>query len=104
MAWIAALKVADIEADDVVRWDHGGNSYAIYRTSDDGFYASDGLCTHEKAHLADGLLDGHLIACPKHNGRFDIRDGSPRRLPACVALRTYPVRVEDGVLQIDLPG
>ena len=35
------------------------------------------------------LVKGTLIECPKHNGRFDIRDGSPQRLPVCVALKTY---------------
>lgn len=103
MPWVAALPIDAIDAVDVVRWDRAGKTYAIYRTSDDALYASDGLCTHEQAHLADGLLDGYLIACPKHNGRFDIRDGSPRRLPACVALRTYAVRVDAGVVHVNLP-
>ena len=40
-------------------------------------YASDGLCTHEHVHLSDGLVMGHVIECPKHNGRFDVRDGKP---------------------------
>ena len=47
-------------------------------------YATDGICTHGNAHLADGLVKGTLIECPKHNGRFDIRDGSPQRPPVCV--------------------
>ena len=69
-------------------------SFALYRTEDDAFFASDGLCTHEKVHLSGRLLMGHLIECPKHNGRFDIRDGAAKRAPACAALRTYPVMVE----------
>jgi Na(+)-translocating NADH:ubiquinone oxidoreductase F subunit len=43
-----------------------------------------------------------LIECAKHNGRFDITDGSPRRLPVCVALKTYKVREHDGNIFLDL--
>ena len=39
---------------------------------------------------------GHTVECPKHNGRFDYRTGEPTRVPARVALTTYPVKVEGG--------
>lgn len=104
MPWTPAIAFDDVDNDDVIRWDHGGHTYAIYRTEEDEVFASDGLCTHEQVHLASGLLQGHLIECPKHNGRFDIRDGAPKRAPVCVALRTYPARVSGGRIEIDLPG
>jgi 3-phenylpropionate/trans-cinnamate dioxygenase ferredoxin component len=53
-------------------------------------------------HLADGLVLGNLIECPKHNGRFDIRTGEARCAPACVNLKTYPVRLESGKVLIGL--
>ena len=98
-----AIAFDDVDSDDVIRWDPGGSTYAIYQTEDDTVFVSDGLCTHENVHLADGLLQGHLIECPKHNGRFDIRDGAPKRAPVCVALKTYPVRVVSGWIEIELP-
>ena len=103
MPWTDALALEDIDPEDVARWDHGDRTYAIYGTDDDAVFASDGQCTHERVHLADGLLMGHLIECPKHNGRFDIRDGSPKRAPVCEALRTYPARVESGRILVDIP-
>lgn len=90
--------------EDVIRFDHDGRKFAIYRSPEDRYYATDGLCTHERAHLADGLVMDHLIECPKHNGRFDYRTGEAKRAPACVALRTYPVKVEDGKVLIDIGG
>ena len=104
MAWVDAVATDDIDTDDVIRWDHAGRTFALYRTKDDTFFASDGLCTHEQVHLSGGLLMGHLIECPKHNGRFDIRDGAPKRAPVCVGLRTYPVKIEAGRLFVDLPA
>jgi Na+-transporting NADH:ubiquinone oxidoreductase subunit F len=94
--WIEVGGCALLEREDAIRFDHAGRTYAIYRTSDDQFFASDGICTHGNTHLAGGMLKGRIIECPKHNGRFDIRDGSPQRLPACVAIKTYPVKVTRG--------
>jgi 3-phenylpropionate/trans-cinnamate dioxygenase ferredoxin component len=103
MPWIDAIAFDDVDNDDVIRWDHGGRTYAIYRTEADDVFASDGLCTHEQVHLAGGLLQGHLIECPKHNGRFDIRTGAAARAPVCVALKTYPARVTADRIEVDLP-
>jgi 3-phenylpropionate/trans-cinnamate dioxygenase ferredoxin subunit len=100
--WVRACAVDDIDAEDVLRFDHGGRTYAIYRGPDDAFYATDGLCTHEKVHLADGLVMDHEIECPKHNGRFDYRTGEALGAPVCVDLRTYPVRREGDDVFIDL--
>jgi 3-phenylpropionate/trans-cinnamate dioxygenase ferredoxin component len=100
--WIDACAADEIESEDVVRFDHDGRSYAIYRSPDDRYYATAGLCTHEAVHLADGLVIDHIIECPKHNGRFDYRSGEAKGAPACINLHTYPVRVVDGVVQIAL--
>lgn len=100
--WIAACAVGDIEAEDVMRFDYDGRSFAIYRAPDDRYYATDGLCTHEKVHLADGLVMDHIIECPKHNGRFDYRTGAAKGAPACVNLATYPVRIEAGKVLIGI--
>ena len=99
--WIAACALDDIDDEDVRRFDHAGRTYAIYRVAD-RVYASDGLCTHEGVHLCDGLVMDHVIECPKHNGRFDIRDGRPLGAPVCVALKTYPAKVEGGRVLIEV--
>jgi 3-phenylpropionate/trans-cinnamate dioxygenase ferredoxin subunit len=99
--WIPTVDFDDIDDEDVVRFDHGGKTYALYRVEDKA-YASDGLCTHEKVHLCDGLVMDHVIECPKHNGRFDIRDGRPLGAPVCVALKTYPAKVEAGKVFIKI--
>ncbi len=101
--WVDACAVDDVDEEDVIPFEHGGRDYAIYRSPDDTFHATDGICTHEHAHLADGLVMGGLVECPKHNGRFDYRTGAAKRAPVCVDLRTYAVRVEDGRVLVQLP-
>ena len=100
--WIAACSVGDIDAEDVMRFDHGGRSFAIYRSPDDEYYATDGLCTHEKVHLADGLVMDNIIECPKHNGRFDYRTGEAKGAPVCVNLKVYDVKLDGGKVMIDI--
>jgi MocE subfamily Rieske [2Fe-2S] domain protein len=100
--WVAIGPAAMLGRADVIRFDHGGRTYAVYRTEGDTFHATAGICTHGNTHLAAGLVKGCLIECPKHNGRFDVRDGSPQRPPACVPLATYPVRTLDGLLSINI--
>jgi len=100
--WTDICPLDDIEPEDVMRWDHEGRTFAIYRAPDGAVFATDGLCTHETAHLADGLVIDHMIECPKHNGRFNYRTGAPLRAPVCVALATYPARIESGRIQIML--
>lgn len=100
--WIEAFAADDIDAEDVMRFDHGGRTFAIFRSPDDTFHATDGLCTHEKVHLAEGLVMDSIIECPKHNGRFDYRTGEAKGAPVCVNLKTYPVKVEAGKVMIQI--
>jgi 3-phenylpropionate/trans-cinnamate dioxygenase ferredoxin subunit len=100
--WVKACEIDDVENEDVIRFDHGGKTFAVYRSPDDSFYATDGMCTHEKVHLADGLVMDHIVECPKHNGRFDYRTGEARGAPVCVNLRIYPVKIEDGAVFLGL--
>ena len=93
--WISACSLDDIEQEGVRRFDHGGKTFAIYRSPEDEVFCTDGLCTHEAIHLADGLVMDYEIECPKHSGVFDYRTGHAKRLPACVNLKTYQAKVED---------
>jgi MocE subfamily Rieske [2Fe-2S] domain protein len=100
--WIEVCETRFLQKADVIRFDTPHVTYAIYRTDDDQFFATEGICTHGNAHLADGMVTGTLIECAKHNGRFDIRDGSPQRPPVCVALKTFDVQERQGKIWLDL--
>ena len=95
--WVRVGPLADIDDEDVIRFDHGDRTYAVYRVAGK-VYATDGLCTHEQVHLCDGLVMDCVIECPMHNGRFDIRDGRALGAPVCVNLKTYPAKIEDDIV------
>lgn len=98
--WVRACGVDDVDAEDVIPVVLDGHRLAVYRSPDDRFYATDGVCTHEDALLSDGFVIGHVIECPKHNGRFDYTTGHGKGAPICENLRTYPVDVVDGAVHI----
>lgn len=103
MPWIPTLPLDDIPDEDVVPFSHSGIDYAIYQSPDGKYFATDGHCTHEKTLLCDGLVMGGVIECPKHNGRFDYASGRALGAPVLVDLRTYPTRVEDDRVWIEIP-
>ena len=94
--WIDAGAADSIAPEDVAPFERDGHRYALYRTDDGRYFATDGLCTHEQVELADGFVQGTIIECPMHNGRFDFTTGEAKGAPACVNLATYPVKIENG--------
>ena len=100
--WIPVCGVDDIDREDVAPFEHDGCEYAVYRSPDDQYYASDGTCTHEHAMLCEGLVMDYVVECPKHNGLFDYRTGEGKGAPIRVNLKTYPTRVENGTVSIDI--
>jgi 3-phenylpropionate/trans-cinnamate dioxygenase ferredoxin component len=64
------------------------------------YYAMDDVCTHDGGPLAEGVIDGEVIECPRHGARFDIKTGAVLAMPATLPVPTYAVRVEGGEIQV----
>ena len=99
--WVRACGADEIDEEDLISWEHEGRLIAIYNT-EKGFFATEGMCTHEDQDLADGFVIGTVIECPLHQGRFDIPSGKALSAPVCVDLKTYPVKVEAGEVFVDV--
>jgi len=97
--WVDLIACDELEPGDVTGVTIGDRRLAIYDTKN-GLYATQAECTHAGADLSDGYFDGTVIECPLHQGCFDIRDGQPLDAPVTRALRTYPVRVLGGRVQV----
>lgn len=100
--WVQVCDADEIDEEDLVRFDHGDLTFCVYNT-EKGFFATDGMCTHEAQHLEDGIVIGTVIECPLHQARFDIPTGKVLSAPACDDLTSYPVKVEDGVVFVAVP-
>jgi 3-phenylpropionate/trans-cinnamate dioxygenase ferredoxin subunit len=71
----------------------GGNLYAI-----------EDRCSHDDGPLCEGEWDEELcrVICPRHGSAFDLATGQPRSLPAFEPVETYPVRIVDGVVKVEV--
>jgi naphthalene 1,2-dioxygenase system ferredoxin subunit len=78
-----------------------GRDIAIFKL-DDGAYAIDNICTHGHARLCEGFLDGHMVECPFHQALFDVRDGSVNCGPATEPVKSWPVKIENDRVYLDL--
>lgn len=103
MGWIATMAADAVAPGTAKVFEAGGRRIAICNTGD-GYFAIDDVCTHDGGPLDQGQLSGKEIECPRHGARFDVTTGRALCLPAVRPVRTYPVRVQDGVIEVDLPA
>jgi len=103
MGWTAAMAADAVAPGTAKVFESGGRRIAICNTGD-GYYAIDDVCTHDGGPLDQGQLSGKEIECPRHGARFDVTTGRALCLPAVRPVRTYPVRVSDGVIEVELPA
>lgn len=93
-AWREAAKLSEFDSSDRKLLDLGeGRMIGVFKIEGQ-FYAVDGWCSHERASLVHGDVDGCEIMCPVHGARFDLRTGRHLSMPAVRPIASYPVKVE----------
>ena len=82
----------------------GPISVGVYNL-DGQLYALEDRCSHDDGPLCEGDWDPDegVVICPRHGANFDIRTGDALTLPAFEPVETYPVRVADGLIKLELP-
>ncbi|HQU69814.1 MAG TPA: non-heme iron oxygenase ferredoxin subunit [Albidovulum sp.] len=101
-AWIRACATDEVETEDLIRFDLGKESFVIIRSPENELFVMDGIRSHEHVHLCDGLVMDGIVECSKHNAEFDYRNGEATRAAACINRMTFPVRIVDGAVWIEV--
>jgi 3-phenylpropionate/trans-cinnamate dioxygenase ferredoxin subunit len=67
-------------------------------------HAMEDRCSHDDGPLHEGRLDSAActVECPRHGSIFDLGSGRPLCLPAYKPVATFPVRLESGVIKIEV--
>ena len=95
-------RIEDLRPGDSVRFElPDGNELAVYNVGGE-FYATENSCPHRGAPLSEGVLCGHIVECWLHGWQFDVRSGECLTVPD--RIKTYEVRVEDGLITVELSG
>ena len=99
MGFVTVARVGEIPAGTcrIVRLDDV--PVAVFHV-DGRYWAIEDVCTHDGGPLAEGVLEGCVVECPRHGGRFDIRTGAALKAPAFTPVPTYEVRVQGDEIQV----
>jgi naphthalene 1,2-dioxygenase system ferredoxin subunit len=99
--WVKAADRGALSDGEVIGVVVAGHEVALYEM-DGEIFATDDICTHAYAKLSDGWMEKGEIECPLHAGRFDIKTGKATAPPCVDDIKSYPVRVEGGEIQVKL--
>lgn len=99
--WQVVAEESALADEEMLAIRLGDRRVIVYRTPK-GLFATDRRCTHQGADLLRGYLEGDVIECPMHQGRFNVRTGAALNAPACEPLATYDVRLNAGKVEIKL--
>lgn len=97
--WFDVIDEHDLANGEHSVIDVDGTAIAVFKI-DDTFYALEDVCTHDGAEIASGHLDGDELICPRHGARFCIKTGAVKCPPAYEAINCFPVRIEQGKVQV----
>ncbi|PZN31726.1 MAG: ferredoxin [Proteobacteria bacterium] len=101
MSWIPVAPADSIAPGDYAQVEVDGTLIAVFNV-DGSFHAIDDLCTHDGGELAGGAVEGDVVICPRHGARFCLRTGAALTPPAYEPVRTYPTRIVDGVVEVEV--
>ena len=97
--WITVAKAGELAPGGHKVVDADGTHIAVFNI-DGEYYAIEDVCTHDGGQLTGGVVEGEEVVCPRHGARFCIRTGAALSAPAYEPTATFPVRVQDGVVQV----
>jgi len=99
--WQNIAKTDDLPAGSWQVADFDNISVLIFNV-DGNFYAIENICTHDGGTLSDGRLVGNEIMCPRHGARFCVKTGQVTAPPAYENINTFPLRIENGIIQVQI--
>jgi nitrite reductase/ring-hydroxylating ferredoxin subunit len=97
--WIRVAALREVPEGTTMLVEVNGDAVCLYNLGGT-ICATQDMCTHAEASLADGFIDGDAIECPLHQASFNIRTGKVLNPPATRDLRIYPVRVDGDEIRV----
>jgi 3-phenylpropionate/trans-cinnamate dioxygenase ferredoxin subunit len=97
--WVTVARAGELAPGEFRVVDVNDTQVAVFNLGGQ-FYAIADVCTHDAGQLTGGTIEGDEIVCPRHGARFSIRTGAALTAPAYEPTDTFPVRVEEGQIQV----
>jgi nitrite reductase/ring-hydroxylating ferredoxin subunit len=100
--YVRVAEVGDIGPGEMRHFDVEGYVIAIANVAGT-LHAFSDICPHADGPLHEGCLEGHVVICPWHDGRFDIRSGEALTSFAPQGIPVYPVRIDEQQIEVEIP-
>jgi 3-phenylpropionate/trans-cinnamate dioxygenase ferredoxin subunit len=97
--WVTVARAAELAPGQWKSVDIDGARIAVFNLGGE-YYAIEDVCTHDGGILTGGSIEGDVIVCPRHGARFCIKTGAALTAPAYEATAQFPVRIENGVVEV----
>src|SRR5262245_47939852 len=94
---ISLCKTEEVAVGGALKVEANGLTLAVYNVGGT-FYVTEDQCTHGPGSLSEGYLEGEVIECDFHNGKFNVRTGEVVEPPCMIPVQTYAAIVEDGTV------
>ena len=98
---IELCRTGDVAVGEALKVETADLTLAVFNV-EGAFYVTDDHCTHGPGSLSEGFIEGDVIECNFHQGRFNIRTGEVVLPPCMVPVKTYTTVVEEGVVYIEV--
>lgn len=99
----AVAKVGEVEDGEGKQVLIGKKEVAIFNVEGE-YYATDDICSHAYASMADGYIEGDQVECPLHGACFEIKTGKALTPPATEDLKTYELKIEGDDILVGMPA
>jgi 3-phenylpropionate/trans-cinnamate dioxygenase ferredoxin component len=97
--WVTVCPLSELSPGTHRVIEVDGTQVAVFNLDGD-LHAIEDVCTHDGGVLTGGPIEGDQIVCPRHGARFCIRTGEALTAPAFEATALFPVRVENGMVEV----
>jgi 3-phenylpropionate/trans-cinnamate dioxygenase ferredoxin subunit len=101
---ITVCKLSELPAGEMRLVEAEGLKIGVFHVADGELLAIEDRCSHDDGPLAEGEFDpaSCTVECPRHGSLFDLKTGKPRTLPAYRPVPTFPVRVDNDEVKLEV--
>lgn len=95
--FVSVAKTGDIQPGQSRTVTVGEKRIAVFNV-EGTYYAIDDTCLHRGGPLGEGELEGHVVTCPWHGWKYDVKTGemtlNPSARVSCYAARTEASEIQ----------
>jgi nitrite reductase/ring-hydroxylating ferredoxin subunit len=99
--WHSISSEAELESGKIVCINIADKKVLVMRSGSE-IFGCGAMCPHQGVSMENGWVFDDEITCPEHSWVFSLRDGSLTWPGAGPRIPIYPIRVREGIVEVDI--